>query len=60
MKRGLCVKEVMPSQGVSPLRTVGIIAAFTVAIGAAMYPIYFYPKAHVNEYSEYCMLPVMN
>lgn len=28
------------------------------SIGLAMYPIYFYPKMHIDEYSEY-LIPIL-
>ena len=38
---------------VNPKRLLLLMTGFATAIGAAMYPIYFYPKQHVAEYSEY-------
>jgi hypothetical protein len=38
---------------INPLKLIAIVGTFTAVIGAVMYPIYFYPIAHIDEYSEY-------
>lgn len=38
---------------VNPKRLVAILATFTTVIGVVMYPIYFYPKNHLKEYSKF-------
>lgn len=37
---------------VNPKRLVVMLTGFAAVVGAVMYPIYFYPKNHLKEYSE--------
>ena len=37
---------------VKPLKALLIIGGFTTVIGAVMYPIFFYPITHIDEYSK--------
>jgi hypothetical protein len=38
---------------VHPKKLAAIVIGFTAVVGAAMYPIYFYPKQHITDYSKY-------
>lgn len=38
---------------VNPKRLILLLTGFVAVTSAAMYPIYFYPKSRIKEYSEY-------
>ena len=34
------------------VKSVAVVAGFVAVLGLAFYPIYFYPKSHLDEYRE--------